>query len=86
MREAARPTPPRVARGSAGMMEGHTRSVIAATAPEPITLRESSVAPCQAFLGGTSGFLRAFKSEYSNVEAVKANGRSTNEYNAAFTV
>jgi len=44
-------------------MEGHTRSVIAATAPEPFALRQSSVAPCQAFLGGTSRFLRAFKSE-----------------------
>ncbi len=48
--------------------------------------RESSVAPCQASLGGTSGFFRAFKSEYSSVEAVKANGRSINEYKAAFTV
>ncbi len=48
--------------------------------------RESSVAACQAFLGGTSGFFRAFRSEYSNVEAVKANGRSTNVYSAAFTV
>ena len=85
MEEATRPTPPRVARGTSGMMEGHTRSVIAATAPEPAP-RESSVAPCQAFLGGTSGFFRAFKSEYSNVEAVKANGRSINEYKAAFTV
>ena len=81
-----RPTLPRVARGTSGMIEGHMGSVIAATAPEPFALRQSSAAPCQAFLGGTSRFLRAFKSEYSNVEAVKANGRSNNEYNTAFTV
>lgn len=80
------PTAPRVTRGSAGMIERHTRSVIAAATPEPIAPRQSSVAPCQAFLGGTSRFFRAFKSEYSNVEAVKANGRSINEYKAAFTV
>ncbi len=36
MEEATRPTPPRVTRGTSGMMEGHIRSVIAAMAPEPI--------------------------------------------------
>jgi hypothetical protein len=56
------------------------------TSVPPTAESRKSLASRQAFLSGASPLFRAFKSEYSNVEAVRANGRSTNAYKAAFTV